>query len=384
MHQRIRTWLKDGTELHNVYLHRFLFRLAMQSVAMFLPLYIYELEQSVTQVLVFFVVYLGVFLFSFQTGSIVTKLGFKHTSLIASPLLLGFYLWLRYLDSFGIEALLAAFIGGLGFNMYWMGMNPEMARTSNKDKRDAEAAIFYSLPEAAAAIAPFAGGVILAVTGFPVLFLVAALTMFCSFLPLLRSEEYYEGLDDDVRSFMEPRLLKDSIMFIFQGLQYNARLVFWPLALAVVIGGSLNIGGAGSLMAVGSMLASLTIGKILNDERRPWIMAGGAVGLIISWIGMAIVTTPVTAFIVSFTAGSMIFAIDIPVYSLALDRAEDTDIIAYLALREVSLAAGRLIGLAIVLGAFFYVDLATLVPVMFGMVILGTVGTVLMYRHITH
>ncbi|MCJ7429444.1 MAG: MFS transporter [Candidatus Nanohaloarchaeota archaeon QJJ-5] len=378
-----RTLFFPEDELHRVYLHRFLFRLAMQSVAMFLPLYIYQLEQSITQVLVFFIIYLGMFLFSFQTGAIVSRLGFKHTSLIASPLLLIFYLWLRMLDSFGPEALVVAFIGGLGFNMYWMGMNPEMARTSDSDNRDAETAIFYSLPEAAAAISPFVGGVLIAWAGFPVLFIAAAVTMFLSFLPLLKTDEYYDGMDDTARSFFSKKYLGDIIMFCFQGLQYNAKLVFWPLTLAVVIGGSVNIGGAGSLMAVGSMIASLTIGKLLDENSRPWIMGVGAGILVLSWAGMAVVTSPLFAFAVSFVAGSMIFAIDIPVYSLALDRAEESDIIEYLALREVMLAVGRLIGLVGALVALRYVAPGQLIPVLFGLVAVGTLGTLGVFRTIT-
>lgn len=384
MRSHITSLFMPTTELHQVYLHRFLFRLAMQSVAMFLPLYIYRLEQSIVQVLLFFAIYLGVFLLSFQTGSIVSRFGFKHTSLIASPFLLIFYLWLRLLDSFGLEALIVAFIGGLGFNLYWMGMNTEMAQTSDKEGRDSQTAIFYSLPEAAAVISPFAGGLIIAGAGFPVLFMAAAVTMFLSFVPLLKTEEHYAGMEYTLSSFFNAKYAHDIVMFVFQGLQYNAKLVFWPLTLAIVLGGSLEIGGAGSLMAVGSMIASLSIGKLLNDENRPWIMGGGAVVLIGSWVGMALVTEPLYAFTVSFVSGSMIFAVDIPVYSLAMDRAENSEIIEYLALREVSLAAGRLVGLAGVFLGFVYLPATQVIPVMFALVSLGTIGTVVSYRFIEH
>lgn len=109
-----------GVEIQEVYLHSFLFKLAINLVSIFLPLYILDMGYSTSVVFAFFAIYYGVYLFaSFPGAWVATKIGYKHTSLTASPFILIFYMLLR---SNPAEPLLymTAILGGVSFNLYWM------------------------------------------------------------------------------------------------------------------------------------------------------------------------------------------------------------------------------------------------------------------------
>lgn len=342
------------SEMQEVYLHSFLFKLAINLVSIFLPLYILDMGYQAPVVFIFFTIYYGVYLFfSFPGAWIATKLGYKHTSLAASPFILLFYLLLRS-NPGELGLYLTGLLGGLSFNLYWMGMNPEIAESSHDGEREKETGFFFSMPTLAAMLSPVVGGLILASFSFDVLFLVAALLIGLSFTPFLFSREHREGMDVNPRSFFSMKYFNDFMTYTFKGAQSMVKKVLWPLYLAMVIGGSVNIGGAGSLLALGSAIASIGLGQYTDDSNRNQVILSGVAVTAVTFLLMSQITAPITAFIVSFINGLGRTAISLPVYSRAMDRAEEKDYVEYFAFREIGLSVGRTFSLLAFLLIFLY------------------------------
>lgn len=341
-------------EMQEVYLHSFLFKLAINLVAIFLPLYILEMGYEPRVVFIFFAVYYGVYLFaSFPGAWVASKLGYKHTSLASSPFILLFYLLLR--SNPGELVLYAiGLLGGLSFNLYWMGMNPEIAESSHDGDREKETGFFFSMPTLASMISPVVGGLILAVYSFDVLFMVAAGIIGLSFTPFLFSREHKEGMDVNPGTFFTKAYFNDFMTYTFKGAQSMVKKVLWPLYLAIIIGGSVNIGSAGSILAFGSALASIGLGQITDDSNRDKVILSGVAVTALTFLLMSQVTSPMTAFIVSFINGLGRTAISLPIYSRAVDRAEESDPVEYFAFREIGLSTGRTFSLIAFLFIFLY------------------------------
>lgn len=342
-----------GKEIQEVYLHSFLFKLAIKTVSIFLPLYILELGYGINNVFIFFAVYYGSYIVtSWPNAEIVSRIGYKHTSLLSSPFILIFYLLLR--SEPGTMMLYAtAFLGGTAFNLYWMGMNPEIATSSHSEKREKETGFFFSMPSLASIISPFAGGLVLAAFGFPGLFLLAAALIAASFTPFLFSDEHSEGLDLDLSEFLRDAEMVDFLTFTLKGVNSIGKKVLWPLYLALVIESSLSIGGAGSLLSVGSAITSIFLGKITNEDNRSRVIWTGAALTGVSYLLMSSVMSTLPALAVSFMNGLAYNAVNIPVYSRAQDHAEQEDVIEYFALREVALSVGRCGALGAVAAIFY-------------------------------
>lgn len=339
-------------EIQEVYLHSFLFKLAVSMVAIFLPLYILDLGYSPQHVFAFFLIYYIIYiLFSFPNGYVASRIGYKHTSLLSSPFILIFYLLLRT-EPTVVQLYLIAIIGGLGFNMYWAGMNPEIATSSHSKNREEETGYFYSMPTIATMISPLVGGLILALYNFQILFLFTAIFIAGSFAPFLFSKEHHDGMEMNVGSFLKKDHFTDFMTYFGKGFNSIGRKVLWPLYLAIVIQASVSIGGAGSLMALGAAVASIALGKATNDNNRTKVLLSGTCVAIISYLLMIQVTSAVPALIVSFINGLGRTAMNIPIYSRALDRAEEEDLVEYLAFREVSLSIGRIVTIILLAGLF--------------------------------
>lgn len=353
----VSTWMERvdlGVEIQEVYLHSFLFKLAINLVSIFLPLYILDMGYGTSVVFTFFAIYYGVYLFaSFPGAWVATKLGYKHTSLTASPFILIFYMLLRSNPG---EPLLymTAILGGLSFNLYWMGMNPEIAESSHDGDREKETGYFFSMPTLAAMLAPTVGGLILSLYSFDLLFLAATGLIGLSFTPFLFSDEHKEGMDMNPKSFLSMEYFDDFMTYTFKGAQSMVKKVLWPLYLALVIQGSVNIGGAGSLLALGSAIASISLGKFTDDSNRNEVILSGVAVTSLTFIAMSFVATPLVSFIVSFFNGLGRTAISLPVYSRAMDRAEEEDYVEYFAFREMGLSTGRTLSLISFMLIFMY------------------------------
>ncbi len=339
-------------EIQEVYLHTFLFKLGIKLVAIFLPFYILELGFGIMTVFLFFLAYYATYLFvSWVNAYLCSRLGYKHTMLLASPFILLFYLGLRGVETqAGLLGL--ALIGGVSYNLYWTGMNPELGESSEKDSREKETGLFLSMPQVAAIFSPMIGGVILAFSGFNALFLTSATLIGASFMPFLFTQEHYNGMSLNLKQYIRHYQIKDFLTFFLKGYNSIGVKMLWPAYLALVIGGSVSIGGAGSLMALGSAATSILIGRVVNASNRARVVSAGMMVAALSYLGMSIVATPITAFIVSLANGVGYTAGNVPIYSKAVNHAEQEDLIEYFAVREFAIGLGRTTAVLAAITAF--------------------------------
>ena len=338
-------------EIQEVYVHSFLFKLAESLVAIFIPFYIIQNGFDPIAVFSFYAIYyLTHMAGSIPFGILATKIGYKHTSLLSSVFILAFYLTIRTAET-SLVLYFSAFLGGLGLTIYWMGMNPEVAKSSDDGKEEEETGLFFSMPSIAGIIAPFTGGLILAYFTSSVLFLVAAFLMFLSFTPFLLTSEHREGIEMDVRDLFTRDMVYDMATYFAEGSHSVGRKILWPLYLAIIIGGSVNIGTAGTVLALGSAFTSVFIGKITSQDNRFKVIMTGAILSAVTMLAMSQITSNLAAFAISGLHGLTYTAVRLPIYSSAIKRAEEKDIMEYFTAREIALSTGRLttIGITVLL-----------------------------------
>ncbi|MFB6147925.1 MAG: MFS transporter [Candidatus Nanohaloarchaea archaeon] len=330
-------------EVNEIYLHRFLLTLALGTVTIFLPLYLYDLGMAVQSIFLFYTVYYATFVVtSLPAAFLASRIGYKRTSLASSPFILGFYLVLRSFETAGVWLYPTAALGGLGFIVYWIGMNSEMARNSHDDTREEETGYFFSMPLLATVIAPIFGGLLLSLYGFKLLFLVALGLIAVSYTPFLFSEEHYEGMGVELRKVFGTRNAADFLTYYFVGVISITKKVVWPLYLALIVKGALNIGGAGSIRAFGGAVVSILIGRISTRANRGRILLYGGAAASLTYLAMSAVATPVQAFAVSLVNGMLMITVRIPIYTEAMENAEAADILEYFSFREIGLCSGRI------------------------------------------
>jgi MFS family permease len=290
---------------------------------------------------------------SLPFAKLASKIGYKKTSLISSPLILLFYLLIRKISAGSLESYIIAFIGGLGFNMYWIGMNPEMATSSDSKKRTEESGYFFSMSSLAAAISPFLGGLVLASFNFNALFLIATLIILFSFIPFFFSKRHREGMESNIMDFAKSFPKADFATFYAAGAIFLGKMLVWPFYLATFIQGSISIGGAGSIIAITSGITSAFIGKISSKYGKVRIVGIASMITAFTYLVMSIVSTPMQAFVISGLNGLSFTIFNVPIFSTAMDHSQHKDKLEYFALREIAITLGRITLLLIFTVVFF-------------------------------
>jgi MFS family permease len=348
----VEKWL--GDEMAEIYLHRFIYKLSKSFVAIFIPLYILEVGFAPLTVVVFYLVYFLFSLIGSVPGSIMSsRLGYKKTSLAASPLVLSYLYILRNMSGTYAELFLAAALGGMGVTVYWMGMNPEVSRSSHREKDDREAGLFYSIPSLSSIVAPLIGAGIIASSGFELLFTVTITAILMSFLPLALTPEHHDGMSLNLREFLSDYQWNDFVVFLVTGSAMVGQVVIWPLFLATVIESS-GIGGSGALLALGGAVTSIVAGYLSDRIGRKQVVTFGALTGSATFLGMTAVSTPLTAFIVSAGNGFFMRFVNIPIFGTVMERSEDSDLIEYYFVRELGLNLGRILSLVLLAVMFIY------------------------------
>ena len=371
------------TEINEVFIHSFLFNLGVKLVAIFIPLFLLDIGLDPIHVVIYYLLYYTIHIIAAVPNAwVVSRFGYKSGPLLGTPLILGYYLILRALEAQptfpGVVG--AGIVGGLGFSLYWAGMNAEVSYSSHDEDHDSETGLFFSMPSLASAAAPMIGGLIILFGSYNLLYGCAFILVALSFLPFVFADRHVEGHAFSAMAAMDRAHLVDALTYLYNGIESIGRHTVWPLYLAVVIGGSATIGGAGSVLSLGSAVASIAVGHYATPENRSRFILLGGLLTAGSYIAMLSVTGPVLALLVAAWNGLAYNLINVPVYSTAIERAEETGLLSYFAMREMALSVGRVLVLA-VLGGLILADGAVYL-IGFGLVAMGILGKAVFARRL--
>jgi hypothetical protein len=225
-----------------------------------------------------------------------------------------------------------------------------------------------------AAIAPLLGGLFLEQSGFGNLLLGAATLTLLSFVPFVFTPEHREGMDLDFRTFLSDYGRGDLATHSLYGALVMGQTVVWPLYLAIKLGGALNIGGAGTVLALGSGAASLFAGGAAAKFGRARIASVTALLVGGSFLVMSIVVEPALAFAVSALNGIFFKAMSVPIMSSAIDHSRNSDVLEYYIVKDLALSAGKLLVLGLFAVFFTHLQLETAFYAAFGLLALLSVS----------
>ncbi len=354
MNRNILTQLRDHEEIKEVYVHRFLFVLAFTLISVFLPIYVFNKTNSLTTVMVFFAVYSGTgLLTSLPVAKLAATVGYKKTALVSSPFTLVFYNLMRTLESSNPMIYLFAVIGGISFNMYWIGMNAEISKSSNKEERNKETGAIFLIPILASIASPYIGGWISEVYGFNTLFLTVIILIGASFIPFIFSFEHFEKNDYTLNSFFKKEKIVEFKTFFLQGFTFAGYFELWPLYVGYLVSGSMVLGIVGSLREIGGAIISVYLGKKMFKTNRYKFLNNGVILYILTALAITFTQTPMIVFIISFLNGVSMRNIEIPIFAGILGKAKEGERLGYFAFREFAIAGGR-VTLFVILAILFH------------------------------
>ncbi|MCH7604751.1 MFS transporter [Patescibacteria group bacterium] len=345
--------------------------LAMGMVAIFSPIYIYlYFGKSIPLTLLFFGVMFGLHgMFVVLGGKAVAKIGTTKAMLLSTLFYIVYYFSLLFLAASPLFVPIAIVAAAIGMALFWPAFHIDFTRFSSQDNRGREASRINVATLFPTVLSPAIGGLILAALGFPALFVIVAVLLLASSIPLLYTREHQEVYTDSYEKawgrIFKKENRKTSIGLFSEGTELLINFYIWPLFLFTLAISFTKMGGITSFALVASSLFMLYAGRISDTKDRPWLLNVGAVWTSMAWVLKYFVTGTFDALLAQTIYGISRAAARVPFWTFFYEKAaaKGSEADEFIVYREIVVNIGR----------FFFFGLLALVFFLFPQISIQTV-----------
>lgn len=264
------------SEIAELYISRTIRVIAMNIVAGFTSVYLYESGYALTFIISFWLCYhiLKIAL-SPISARVVAHFGPKHAILISNLVYVPAMVFLGLMPNIGIAGIaLWGLFMGISTSLYSIGFMVDFSKVKNSEHAGKELAFMNILDKVAVGISPIVGGVIALIFGLEVVIWMAAILFALSALPLFKTiEPVMTRQKINIRGFPWRLAARGYIANSGIGFDYVTTGVTWNLFIVIAIFPQVGwdvyvrLGVLSSVTIVAAIFASYAYGKIIDRKK---------------------------------------------------------------------------------------------------------------------
>ena len=243
--------------------------------------------------------------------------------------------------------LIAGVLAGIKITMYWIPYHIFFLRKVGKghSKFGKRTSLRFFLVRIASAIAPAAGGLIIANYGFSTLFAVSISLLVVAALPIAFVVHDWQHKKHNMvkvikRYLLNPRLSRLTIGYMGQGAEEIIYLSFWSLLLLFVLKDFTSIGYLNSLSFLISSVGVLIIGRFIDKKGTKGIHSLGSTINTLLYIPRIFLSNATLFFSLDMVDRFLSGTYALPIMSLSYQKAKRLGGSDFLIYRELTLHAG--------------------------------------------
>ena len=326
----------------------------MGLVGIFIPIYLLELGNSVSTVIIWLLTHhLSLLLGAFLAIYVSNIIGLVRCWYVRIVLVTILFTGLFLLPSYPSILFILAFISGMESAFFWIPYNILTVRKTEDSTIGSSLAFMSNVGSAVGLVAPMIAALLIITYGYNILFVIALVFILISIVPVLplRHEQTSFKFDlPEIRSIIHKN--KHFILpEILDNLGQDAQII-WTLFLLITGLTVLDIGVLGVLAGVVGMVVTHITGTLIDKWDKKTVVRFGAVTTTIMWTISYIVAiyapTPAMLYIVTVLRGFALGIFASAYGAIMLNRARSADA-QFLVLREVPTIFGRVIVFTITL-----------------------------------
>ncbi|OJI07663.1 hypothetical protein BK004_01110 [bacterium CG10_46_32] len=348
-------------QVRELYLSAGIVDFAAAMVAIFEPIYLYQIGFSIQQILYFYLaVYVLYFIFIPLGAKFARRFGYEKAILLGSPFLAMYYLALFFIPHHPafIAAAIAAFVAQKTF--YWPGYQADFARFGRRRERGREVSNLLMVVMVVSIAGPVVGGFLLNMWGFAVLFAVATVLILASNLPLLATPERFAPVPfsyfHSYRRLFYRENRRNFIGFLGFGEELIV-MVIWPVFIFTIVSNFLELGSIVALATLATTLALLFVGRMVDgdaNDRRSILKIGSVFGCGV-WLMRLLVKGAFGVFLTDALGRTTKNVIVVPMMAMTYDHANETSIMKTVMFFEMSLIVGKILAILISLAVLVFI-----------------------------
>lgn len=268
---------------------------ALAMMMLFEPVFLYQLGYSVSQIAGFYaLVYVFYIILVPLGGKFVARYSPPRAIAVSTIFLVLYYVTLLGIESFPVLFWFVPILFAMQKTLYWPGYHADFIAASKDGERGREFAMLYSLTTVMYIVGPAIGGVLITWFGFPALFLIGALIIFFSSLPLLFVPVNHTRTSFSYRTSMtlpfQAAHRRTTVAYLGFGEQLLLNYI-WPIYLAITFKTLERLGGLAALATLVTALVTLYLGKLFDRGHWHRVLRGGALISAVNWFIRLFITS---------------------------------------------------------------------------------------------
>ncbi len=314
---------------------------AVSMIGIFIPIYLLTLGFSLTEVFVYYIIYNLVYsLAAIPAAHLDAKIGFKHTIMLATPILILFFILLTNIETSGFPLWALGIIVGIHSGLFWTSYHTDFATVSDGKHLDKEVGFVKFAIKISGVMGPVIGGAIIATFGFNPLLWIVVILLALSVVPLFFSKDVHSSSNISIRRAFKGKKVKDWIALAASGLEDSVAGVLWPIFIFfTVISSFETVGLVTSVSLVISLMFIIVTGK-LADKHRNIVMRVGSITNAIVWGLKAFATSVSMVFVTDSLHGATKTLMSVPFEAKTYKNAERQGVIEYVLFRAIAVGIG--------------------------------------------
>lgn len=238
--------LHAKTELTHLYQFSTIFSFAFSLITIFEPIFLYQQHFPLWFIGLYYGLHyvLYAILLPFG-GKFAARFGLERSLVVSLPLFVVYFLTLAAISQYRLLVLVGILFLTLHKIFYWPAFHAMIAEFGDGKNRGTELSWMSFIRYGVGVLGPFIGGIVAAVFGFPILFLITSVLVLASAIPLLHTPDKYQRssfLYRDAWSVITaPRYRNVTLTMLGWG-ENLIDMVYWPLFLFLVLGSTEKLG----------------------------------------------------------------------------------------------------------------------------------------------
>ncbi len=212
-----------------------------------------------------------VFLFEMPLGKLVYKIGFKYSILLSCFTLSGWFILGAVFPRSLALIIALSVVSAITIPIYWLARSSILSIDGDKNSYGEEMSFLSLLDQVSSILGPFVGGVLVAVSGFGLLFGVATFVCLLSAVPIFFVGDYKIKDGISMRGFEKWLSNKREghlhWSFFGEGIANFIDAYFWPLFVFITVGSFTILGTITSVTFAISSVAIYIAGRIFDKKR---------------------------------------------------------------------------------------------------------------------
>lgn len=268
-------------ELSELYTTQFLRSLSLSLVGIFVPVYLYKIGYSITDIALFFVVWFGVRPFlGYLTAKLIGEIGPKHTMILSVGIQIAYLSFILSIQTMGWPLFLVAAIGSLYYGMYRMAFDIDFSKVKHTEHGGKEVGYMQIFERTGGVIGPLVGGLVAGFFDPRYTLALAIVVLVISLIPLLATAEPVRRHQViTLKGFNFKRYRRSFALSSAFQMQEVTGIIMWPLFLGafILIEGTYQILGLlASISTVLAIVSAYSIGKLIDKEKGGHLLNVGA------------------------------------------------------------------------------------------------------------